>query len=105
MENGSTNVNVDLISRCIGFHGQPLQKIWEGERGERDLMNLGVVNPDFSAYQARQKYFTFQDRAKRLKLHQFIAKKANMLFSQNLMREHAQGFVQESAFEGNKEKH
>lgn len=77
----------ELISKSIGFHGQPLQKIWEGERGENDLLQIGVVNPDFSAYQSRQKYFSFQDRAKRLKLHQFISKNANTLYSAKLVEE------------------
>lgn len=82
------NINSQLVSRCIGFHGPPLQKIWEGERGEKDLQKLGVGNPDFTAYKTRQKYFSFQDRAKRLKLHQFIAKKANVLFGTNIINEY-----------------
>lgn len=77
-------LSAPLIMKSIGFHGMPLQKIWEGERGENDLINIGIVNPDYSAYQARQKTLTFQDRAKRLKLHQFISKKASSLFDVNL---------------------
>lgn len=76
----NTLLNPSLVAKSIGFHGQPLQKIWEGERGNVDLLNIGVINPDYSAYQSRQKHFTFQNRAKRLRLHQFIAKNANMLF-------------------------
>lgn len=79
------NINPELVAKAIGFHGQPLQKIWEGERGENDLTNMGVVNPDYSAYLSRQKHFSFQDRAKRLKLHQFIARKANILYHSNLL--------------------
>lgn len=75
-----TLLNPALVARSIGFHGQPLQKIWEGERGDVDLLKIGVVNPDYSAYQKRQKHFTFQNRAKRLRLHQFIAKNANLFF-------------------------
>lgn len=76
----NTLLNPALVAKSIGFHGQPLQKIWEGERGNVDLLKIGVVNPDYSAYQTRQKHFTFQNRAKRLRLHQFIAKNANLFF-------------------------
>lgn len=73
-------LNASLVAKSIGFHGQPLQKIWEGERGDVDLLKIGVINPDYSAYQMRQKHFTFQNRAKRLRLHQFIAKNAKTFF-------------------------
>ncbi|XP_037034016.1 tetratricopeptide repeat protein 14 homolog isoform X2 [Bradysia coprophila] len=73
-------LNPALVAKSIGFHGQPLQKIWEGERGDVDLLKIGVVNPDYTSYQMRQKHFTFQNRAKRLRLHQFIAKNANLFF-------------------------
>lgn len=76
-----------LISKSIGYHGLPLQKVWEGERGNGDLQRHGVVNPDFSVYSARQPSLTFQDRAKRLKLHQFIAKKASELFDSDFVDE------------------
>lgn len=76
----NTLLNPALVAKSIGFHGQPLQKIWEGERGDVDLLKIGVVNPDYTFYQMRQKHFTFQNRAKRLRLHQFIAKNANLFF-------------------------
>lgn len=76
----NTLINPSLVAKSIGFHGQPLQKIWEGERGDVDLLKIGVINPDYSAYQMRQKHFTFQNRAKRLRLHQFIAKNAKLFF-------------------------
>lgn len=79
----STLINASLVAKSIGFHGQPLQKIWEGERGDIDLLKIGVVNLDYTAYQIRQKHFTFQNRAKRLRLHQFIAKNANTFFQVN----------------------
>lgn len=78
--NKKNTMNSEWISKSIGYHGQPLQKIWEGEHGEYNLYSLGVTNPDYSVYQARQKHFAFQDRTKRLKLHSFIAKKAEELF-------------------------
>lgn len=80
-------MNTELISKSLCFHGQPLQKIWEGERGNHDLYRLGLSNPDYSIYTARQKTLTFQDRAKRLKLHQFIARKAPILFDSSLVEE------------------
>lgn len=75
----------ELVARAINFHGLPLQKMWEGERGVDDLPKLGLANPDYSLYQARQKLLTFQDRAKRLKLHQFISKKAEFLYDKSVM--------------------
>lgn len=77
----------NLVAKTLCFHGQPLQKIWEGERGNNDLYRLGIKNPDYSIYAARQKNLTFQDRAKRLKLHQFIARKASALFDSSLVDE------------------
>jgi hypothetical protein len=80
-------MDAGLITKTIGYHGLPLQKIWEGERGNGDLQRCGVTNPDFSVYSARQPSLPFQDRAKRLKLHQFIAKKASELFDSNFVDE------------------
>lgn len=73
-------LNKKLVERSIGYHGQPLQKVWEGEHGEHSLHGLGITNPDYSVYFARQKNFAFHDRAKRLQMHSLIAKKANELF-------------------------
>ncbi|XP_059618896.1 tetratricopeptide repeat protein 14 homolog isoform X2 [Phlebotomus argentipes] len=78
-----------LIEKSLNYHGLPLQKIWEGERGESDLAKWGVQNLDYSVYQSRQKNLTFQDRAKRLKLHQFISKNAPQLFSEGLIESNA----------------
>lgn len=80
-----SKLSTDLVARSISYHGLPLQKMWEGERGETDLQQQGLARPDYSMYQMRQKYLTFQDRAKRLKLHQFISKKADEVFSQRLV--------------------
>lgn len=74
----------NLVEKAIGFHGIPLQKIWEGERGDADLSRVGVVNPDYLVYQSRQKSLTFHDRAKRFKLHQFLVKKADVLYDSAL---------------------
>lgn len=56
-----------------------MQKVWEGERGDADLTRANV-KPDFGVYHSRQKHFVFQDRTKRLKLHQFLARKATILY-------------------------
>lgn len=80
-------LNSEWIIKSIEYHGQPLQKMFEGEHGMQSLQNLGVHNLDFTLYQARQKQFVFQDRAKRLKIHSFIAKKANELFATDPAKE------------------
>ncbi|XP_037946164.1 tetratricopeptide repeat protein 14 homolog [Teleopsis dalmanni] len=78
-------MNSNFLSRALCFHGQPMQKIWEDERGTGDLQNCGLpAEINYSIYQERQKHFTFQDRAKRLKLHQFFAKKATDLYDNEL---------------------
>ncbi|XP_072158736.1 uncharacterized protein [Bemisia tabaci] len=82
MEN---NVNVNLISRSLSFHGQQLQKAWESELGD-NLSKLNVPEPDFNVYQQRQKHLSFQDRGKRLKLHDFIVKNAPILFDNDLQK-------------------
>lgn len=82
-----TPLSAALIAKSLNYHGQQLQKIWESERGENDLYKIGVPTPDFAEYQARQKYLNFQDRGKRLKLQQFIAKKANFLFDVELLQD------------------
>lgn len=78
---GGATANVDyaLVERSLAFHGLPMQKVWEGEHGDQDLVRA-AVQPDFSVYAARQKGFVFSDRAKRLKLHQFLARKADVLY-------------------------
>jgi hypothetical protein len=79
-------MNRNLVERTIDFHGLPLHKVWEGERGDDELIRLGLHRFDYINYSRRQKSLTFQDRAKRLKLHQFIAKKAGEIFENELLR-------------------
>lgn len=79
-------LNTDLLTRAINFHGQQLQKMWESERGEQDLSKHNVKDLNFQVYGQRQKYLSFQDRGKRLKLQQFIVKKGNQLYSQELVQ-------------------
>ncbi|KAF5273610.1 hypothetical protein FQR65_LT04609 [Abscondita terminalis] len=78
-------LNVDLLTQTLNFHGQQLQKVWEAERGEQDLVKHNVKDLNYQVYGQRQKYLSFQDRGKRLKLQQFIVKKAAHLFSQDLL--------------------
>ncbi|ALC45672.1 CG6621 [Drosophila busckii] len=78
-------MNTNYIASALCYHGQPLQKIWEDERGVDDLRHLNLTQPNYSVYQERQKYFTFQERAKRLKIHQFLARKANELYDRQLV--------------------
>ncbi|KAG8277703.1 Tetratricopeptide repeat protein 14 [Homalodisca vitripennis] len=80
-----SNLDSDLVTRSLNFHGQLLQKAWEAERGEGDLQKHNVNNLDFGIYSQRQKHLSFQDRGKRLKLHQFISKRANVLFDTSLI--------------------
>lgn len=83
-------LNSDWIRKSLEYHGQPLQKIWEGEHGNQSLPELGVRDPDYSFYLTRQKNFVFQDRAKRMKIHSFIAKNANELFANDPAKNCAQ---------------
>ncbi|XP_011291360.2 tetratricopeptide repeat protein 14 homolog isoform X2 [Musca domestica] len=78
-------MDADLIKKALCFHGKPMQKIWDDERGAIDLQSHGVAEDgNYSIYMERQKHFTFQDRAKRLKLHQFLARKADDLYDKDL---------------------
>lgn len=83
LRNEMEDLNTQLIAKSLGYHGLPLQKAWEEEYGASDLKKLGLVNLDYSTYFARQKNLTFSDRAKRLRLHQFMCKKAEYLFNTN----------------------
>ncbi|XP_032454896.1 tetratricopeptide repeat protein 14 homolog isoform X6 [Nasonia vitripennis] len=76
-----------LIAQALNYHGQQLQKVWESERNESELLMLNLKEPSFEIYQQRQKTLSFSDRGKRLKLQQFIAKKADTLYDKsNLIR-------------------
>lgn len=79
-------LDASLVAQSINYHGQQLQKTWEAERGEDDLAKIGVGALDYNAFQTRHKP-PFADRGRRLRLHQFIAKEANVLFDGSLMEE------------------
>lgn len=75
------SLNNQLLARSLNFHGQQLQKLWEGEFGESDLTRRNIKELNFQVYGQRQKNLSFQDRGKRLKLQQFLIKKANTIFN------------------------
>lgn len=72
-----------LVAQALNYHGQQLQKVWEGERNENELAMLNLKEPNFEIYQQRQKTLSFGDRGKRLKLQQFLAKKADALYDKS----------------------
>lgn len=75
------SMDASLLTKTLNFHGQQLQKLWESERGENDLPKKNVKDLNFQVYSQRQKSLSFQDRAKRLKLQQFIVKNADSLYA------------------------
>lgn len=77
-------LNKELIAQTLGFHGLPLIKTWNEEKGPNSLVRLGIQqnNVDTSVYHARLKILNFTDRSKRLRLHRFICEKSETLFSQ-----------------------
>lgn len=78
-------MNSYWIQKSLEFHGLPLKSIWDGERGDEDLVQLGLTNIDYTTYRHRSKNLGFAERGVRLKLHQFIAKNASTLFDQLLV--------------------
>jgi hypothetical protein len=71
-----------LVEQTISFHGLPLIKTWNDENGPNSLIALGIQPNaiDCSLYHERLKSFNYNDRAKRLRLHQFICSKSAALF-------------------------
>lgn len=119
-----------LVAQALNYHGQQLQKVWEGERNENELAMLNLKEPNFEIYQQRQKtlryvlddsssniihqmflnasyvqtcYFffnSFGDRGKRLKLQQFLAKKADALYDKSNLEKTVEPIKQELGDEG-----
>lgn len=79
------SLNPNLVTQSLNFHGQQLQKVWEAERGEQDLLKHNIKDLNFELYNKRSKHLSFQDRGKRLKLQQFIVKKASVVFSKDVI--------------------
>lgn len=74
-------LNGSLLAQCINFHGAQLQKVWETEHGDDANLSRDL---NFEIHSQRLKHLTFQDRGRRLKLHQFIAKRGKVLFSKEM---------------------
>lgn len=79
-------MNSHWIQKSLEYHGLPLKSIWDGERGEQDLIRLGLnTNIDYTTYRNRCKNLGLAERRVRHRLHQFIAKNAPALFDQRLV--------------------
>lgn len=76
------DLNGRLIEQSLSFHGLPLIKSWNEEKGVNNLVRLGIQHNsiDTSVYHSRLKVLNFTDRTKRLRLHRFICQKADDLF-------------------------
>lgn len=88
-------LNKNLVEQALSFHGMPLIKTWSDENGQSSLLNLGL-HPnaiDCSLYHERLKNFNYTDRAKRLRLHQFICSHSATLF-QNYSHNNAERRIQ-----------
>lgn len=76
------DLNGRLIEQTLGFHGLPLIKTWNEEKGSNNLVRLGIQpnGVDTSVYHSRAKVLNFTDRTKRLRLHRFICQKTEDFF-------------------------
>lgn len=132
------SMDARLVAQALNYHGQQLQKVWEGERNENELVMLNLKDPSFEIYQQRQKTlryisiifyyyldplesicyccicllnqisfisYSFGDRGKRLKLQQFLAKKADDLYDKANLEKSAEYVKQEIDDEGNNFSH
>lgn len=82
---GSETIDSDFLKRTFGFHGIPLMKVWNEERGPNSLKNL-EIHPDYvdtSVYVAREKIPNNVDRMKRLRIHKFICRRAEKIFHED----------------------
>ena len=76
------DLNRNLVSQSLGFHGMPLIKTWNEEKGHNSLVNMGIQQNaiNTAVYHSRLKVLNITDRTKRLRLHQFICNKSDDLF-------------------------
>ncbi|CAG0905463.1 unnamed protein product [Cyprideis torosa] len=74
----SDGLDNGLLSRSLNFHGQQLTRTIE-EMNQVFVADYGV-RLDYYTYQRRVKELGFQERAKRLQLHNFIARNFKELF-------------------------
>nr|CAG4641680.1 EOG090X05S8 [Eurycercus lamellatus] len=70
----------ELVVQSLNFHGQQLTKMWDSERGTASLQVSTLRDLDYQVFQKRSKDLGFQERAKRMRMHQFIVDKAPQLF-------------------------
>ncbi|KAK9738006.1 Tetratricopeptide repeat [Popillia japonica] len=49
------SINTGLVTQSLNFHGQQLQKLWEAERGEQDLMKHNIKDLNYELYNKRMK--------------------------------------------------
>lgn len=70
----------ELVVQTLNFHGQQLTKEWESERGAASIQSSSMKDLDYQVFQKRSKDLSFQERGKRIRLHQFIVDKAPQLF-------------------------
>jgi hypothetical protein len=75
-------LNRNLVSQSLGFHGMPLIKLWNEENGLNSLEGLGIQQNSINTavYHSRLKVLNITDRTKRLRLHRFICNKSEELF-------------------------
>ena len=78
-------MNSYWIAKSLEYNGLPLKSLWDAERGEAELPELGITSIDYTTYRNRTRNLDFSERRVRHKLHQFIAKNATALFDQNLV--------------------
>lgn len=49
------SMDARLVAQALNYHGQQLQKVWESERNDNELVMLNLKEPSFEIYQQRQK--------------------------------------------------
>lgn len=77
-----STLNKHLVEQILSYHGLPLIKTWNDENGASSLINLGIQSNaiDTTLYHERLKNLNYADRAKRMRLHQFMCSKSDLLF-------------------------
>uniref|UniRef100_A0A8D8UYB4 Tetratricopeptide repeat protein 14 homolog n=2 Tax=Cacopsylla melanoneura TaxID=428564 RepID=A0A8D8UYB4_9HEMI len=95
--NNMEELDTGLIVRSLNYHGQQLTKLWDCEQGPSHLAQLNITNLDYHTYSQRQKGLIFQERVKRLQLHEFIAKNAQRLFHADLTKKEEVKLVEDKS--------
>lgn len=96
-------MDTSWIKSALCYHGKPMKKTWEDEYGNDEVQKMGITEDEnYSIYTERQKYFIFQDRAKRLKIHQFLAHKSVDLYDSKFLKSDCKPTTLNSDFNNNK---